>query len=394
MSSIFDVKIRGPPNEDLVQGFPGISATWPRIEGTVEIRSRDYSLLPIALVTLALYRTDIIHAPLNTPGITAPKKDQSFLVGDEIRLFQVSAGRNHDDVLALDLPFILSLPTNRPIPPSISIGKSVVETSYQLFVSIIYGKQQEYHAGFPIRIKRYDTLSMFGAYKIPIVNSVSSSDHVVGFDYSIPISSYGPGDSMVAFLKIFPNLDWISKAKKVKLQRLSMQVIEIIIFNHEGDEPVEKRKKLSSVAKQVDVRLPEEGYQCEMTMDFPTLDSRDKYGLVPKVRQDIPSITSSGFTTASALYSVSYLLRFKAKFTHCKDIEVEQPITVTPFNHATSMSFIRSINEAVNYSNSVDRTKVPPPKIYKSSDSPLWLGGKSKLTNTSSKTSKPLILVS
>lgn len=73
MSSLFDVKVKGVPNEDIVRGFPGIGATWPRLEGTVEIRSRDATPMQINLATVALYRTDTIHPPSNKPGISGPR---------------------------------------------------------------------------------------------------------------------------------------------------------------------------------------------------------------------------------------------------------------------------------------------------------------------------------
>uniref|UniRef100_A0A060T2S5 ARAD1C30734p n=1 Tax=Blastobotrys adeninivorans TaxID=409370 RepID=A0A060T2S5_BLAAD len=361
--SQFEVRLLGPPNEDIVRGFPGISASWPRLEGVVEIRTKDETVpLQIAMVNLALYRTDVIHPPSNKPGISGPRTDQSFRMGDEVRLFQVSAGRSYDEVMSMDLPFIIPLPTNRPLPPSISLGKSTVETKYQLFVSIVYGKQQQYHEGFPVRIKRYDTLSTFGAYKVPVVNTVPSLDHLVGFDYSLPISAYGPGDLIIAYIKIYPNIDW-QKSKKVKLQRVTMQVIEVTTYNPDGEESVEKRRRLCKVAQQLDMKLPEKGYQTEMSVDFPSIDLREKDNLIPKQRQDIPVVGRNGFTTASKLYKIEYILVLKARFSHCKDIEIEQPITVSQFDHATCMSFMRSISEAVEYANSVDRNRVPAPRI-------------------------------
>lgn len=373
MASQFDIKIRGPPNEDFVQGFPGISATWPRLEGTVEVRSKDtHTPLQITTVTLALYRTDIVHTPTNKPGISGPKKDQSFLIGDSLKLFQVSAGRTHDELMALDLPFILSLPTNRPLPASICLGKSMVETAYQLFVSVVYGRQQQtHHVGCPIRLKRYDTLSTFGAFRVPIVNSVSSHDHLVGIDYSIPLSAFGPGDRVTAYVKVYPNLDFAGNnraRKKIKIQRLTMQVLEIINFNHDSEEPIDKRRKLCKATNQLDMKLPDKGYQCELSMDFPSQDFRDKDGLVQKERQDIPLMSRNGFTTSAALYSVEYMLVIKARFSHCKDIEIEQPISVTQFDHATCMSFMKAISEDVEYSNKTDHTLMPAPKFYKPSD--------------------------
>lgn len=369
MSAIFDIKVRGLPNEDIVQGFPGISASWPRLQGTVEIRTKDGSLLYITLVTIALYRTDIIHPPSNKPGISGPKREQSYLVGEKVIIFQVSAGKFHEECIGMDLPFVLSLPTNKPLPASISLSKGTMETSYQLFISITYGKQQSHHVPFPIRIKRYDTLSTFGAFRVPIVKSVNSADHIVTLDYCLPCSSFGPTDSIMAYIKMIPNPDWPSKSKKVKLSKVTMQVVEVITFNHNGEEPVIRRKKLAKTSTDLlDLRLADEWFNSELTLDFPLADLQEKEGLIPKERQEIPISSKNGFTTTSSLYKVDYVIIIKARLSHCKDIEIEQPITINPFDHASCMSFMKCISDSVEYSNKSSHDYTPRPRLYRAGD--------------------------
>ncbi|ODQ66811.1 hypothetical protein NADFUDRAFT_50715 [Nadsonia fulvescens var. elongata DSM 6958] len=394
MSVPLEVKVNGPPNEDIIRGFPGISATWPRLEGIVEIRSKDADSVLISRVSIALYRTDTINPPSNKPTINGPKKDQSFLVGKELNLFQVSAGKPNEEVIGMDLPFILELPTNRPLPASLSISKTMVESKYQLFVSILYGKQQILHIASPVRIKRYDTLSTFGSFKVPIYKSIRSSDHLVDFDFSLPISSYGPLDSVLAYVKITPNADLKTKIKRIKLLKVSMQIIEIIHFNHEGDDPSERRRRIAKVSEEVDKKLIDGGYTCQLQLDFPTLELKEKDGLISKERQDIPLCAQSGFTTSSALYRLEYALIFKAKLSHSKDIEIEQPITVSPFDHTTCTSFMSSIAEAVEQANRIDRSLKPPFRIYKSTDaSALWHLGLSPRRNNNSGSNKLSVLV-
>jgi Arrestin (or S-antigen), C-terminal domain len=369
MSTIFDVKVRGPPNEDLVQGFPGIGASWPRLEGTVEVRSKDGSLLYITLVTIALYRTDVIHPPSNKPGISGPKKEQSYLIGEKLGIFQVSAGKIHEECIGLDLPFVLSLPTNKPLAASISLGKGTVETSYQLFISIIYGKQQLHHVPVPVRIKRYDTLSTFGAFRVPVVKTVVSSDHIVTLDYCLPCCSFGPTDSIMAYIKMIPNPDWPTKSKKVKLEKVTMQVVEVITFNHNGEEPIVRRRRLAKTStEQLDLRLMDEWFNSQLTLEFPVADLQEKEGLIPKERQEIPIASKNGFTTASSLYKIDYLLIIKARLSHCKDIEIEQPITINPFDHASCMSFMKCISDSVEYSNKTNHNYKPRPQVYRTGD--------------------------
>lgn len=370
-----DVSINGPPNEDIVFGFPGIAASWPRLEGSVEIRSKDGSLQQISLVSIALYRTDSIHAPSSKPGINAPKKDQSFLIGQEQSLFQASAGRPAESVVAMDLPFIYEMPTNRPLPASISLGKSTVETTYRVFVTVTYGNNQIMHTSHPIRIKRYDTLSTFGSFKVPTIKSIQSADHLVNLDFSYPVSSYGPLDPVLVYIKVAPNPDLGSKSKRVKLVKVSIQIIEVVTYNPEGDEPVEKRRKVIKSTKNVDKKLAAD-FSFELTMDFPQYEPKDKDSIVAKERQDVPNIATTGFTAQASLYKVDYLLVVKAKFSGAKDIETEEKITVSPFGHATCMSFMASIGKCVEQASRVDKSNKPPFRLYRETDAnALWFLG-------------------
>lgn len=328
--------------------------------------------------------------------MNAPKKDKSYLIGEKVKLFQTnSSAKKYDELLGLDLKFLLPLPITKQIPGSISLQKRSVETFYQLFVSVVYGKQlQTYHQSFPVRIKRYDKLSTFGQFHIPLKGNVVSPDHLVEFEYSIPQSSFGPRDNIISYVKISPNLDLGPKSRKIKLQRLSVSVVEVITFNlnessssslaspydhhqsynsHQQQQQnlssVEKRRKLCKATNQLDIKLPENGYRCEITMDFPVNDLRDKDGIIAPMRADIPLPAYNGFTTACQLYKVDYLLVFKAKFSHSKDIVVEQPITVTPFDHVMCTSLMKNIKSAVDEANSQGELPEIVPKVYRPNDS-------------------------
>lgn len=297
-----------------------------------------------------------------------------------MNLYQASPGKFHEEVIALDLPFLIPLPTGKALPVSISLGKSIVETTYQLFVSIVHGKSLTEHITFPIRIKRYDTLSTFGAFQVPISNTVSSSDHIVVLDYSIPTSSIGPTDDIIAYIVVHGNPDWKSKSKKVKIQRITMSVVEVVTFNHEGDEKIERRRKVSKVVDNVESKIPEEGYSSILALQFPQLDLRDKDGLVYKERPDIPLCVRNGCSTECSLYKIEYLLIIKARLQHAKDIEIEQPFTITPFDHATCMSFMKSISDSVNFAGlAASQYTAPQPRIHYANDaSSMWQFGASK----------------
>lgn len=351
-------------------------------------------MLYISQVFIALYRTDSIQPPSGKPGINGPKKDQSYMIGDQIHLFQTTVGRKYEEVLGMDLAFQLPLPVTKMLPGSISLNKRSVETSYQLFVSVQLGKQlQPIHEGFPVRIKRYDKLSTFGQFHIPVRGNIISPDHLVEFEYSIPQSSFGPRDSITSFVKISPNLDWSAKSRKVKLQRLSLQVVEAITYNNEGDEPVEKRRKLCKATNQLDLKLSDNGYRCEITMDFPFAEMRDKDGVVPQLRTDIPYVAYNGFTTSAPLYRIDYFLVFKAKFSHCKDILIEQPITVTAFDHVMCNSLMKSIKDSVDEANTADRNPTFVPKVYRPHDANSYMLFGVQRVGSLSSGGKPVVLI-
>lgn len=455
-----NVQLKSSPNQDLVCGFPGIPATWPRIEATVEIRSSNLSVLSISQVHVALYRTDSIMAPSSArpTNIYSSRRDKSYLIGDKLQLYQATSFpadtqvsssipshlAKYDNVLGLDLDFVLPLPVTKHLPSSISLPKRTVETSYQLFVSVVHGKSlQTSHHPFPIRLKRYDKLSTFGQFHVPLKGTVVSPDHLVDFEYSIPQSSFGPRDSIVSYVKISPNLDLYSKSRKIKLNKLSVQVVEVITYNvsdissTEKSEdfsmdpsnkrgtvkkrllpsnskdsvdstnylnseisnsastlantpittvssvmssnassstspptntgPIERRRKLCKATNTLDLKLPESGYRCEITMDFPFPDLREPknhpgavvpFSTTRPTLVDVPlPCMATGFTTSAPLYRIDYLLVFKAKFSHSKDILIEQPITVTPYDHVMCVSLMKSIKEAVDDANKLANIK-------------------------------------
>lgn len=316
------------------------------------------------------------------------------MIGDKMHLFQTTAGRKYEELLGMDLAFQLPLPVTDMLPGSISLNKRSVETSYQLFVSVQLGKQlQPIHEGFPVRIKRYDMLSTFGKYHIPLRGGIVSPDHLVQFEYSIPQSSFGPRDSITTFVKVAPNLDLPSKSRKVKLQRLSLQVMEAVTYNNEGDDPVEKRRRLCKATKQLDLKLADGGYKCEITMDFPFCEMRDKDGVVPQLKPDIPFAACNGFTTSAPLYKISYFLVFKAKFSHCKDISIEQPIIVTAFDHVMCNSLMKSIKESVDEANVADKRPTFVPKVYRPHDANSYMLFGVQRVGALNSGAKPVVLI-
>ena len=319
------VRVSGPPNSNFLVGYPGISATLPRIEGKVEIRPLVGISAPvnISLVTIALHRRESIHPSADSvtkKHLAAPRKDITDLVGKEMLLFRCSAGREHESILCMDLPFVIFIPYGRGgeevarrVPPaSLQLPSRTAETFYELVVTVQQGHSEQKKYAFPVPIQRYDTLSTFGMYNRP-ESAERVTDHLVTLGISLPRWSYGPLDPVSVYIKLSPNPDWLSKAKKVTIKQITVGIDEEIIFNHEGDEPTRKVKTLAKTTQAVGVKMPEAGYFTNLGLVFPAKDLRDSDGIIPRGKKEFPMYAVNGFTTTGTLYKIEYYLTVKVR---------------------------------------------------------------------------------
>ena len=168
---------------------------------------------------------------------------------------------------------------------------------------------------FPVPIQRYDTLSTFGMYNRP-ESAERVTDHLVTLGISLPRWSYGPLDPVSVYIKLSPNPDWLSKAKKVTIQSITVGIDEEVIYNHEGDEPKRTAKNLAKHQQQVGVRMPEAGYFTNLGLVFPARELRDSEGVLPRGRKEFPMYAVSGFTTTGTLYKIEYYLTVKVCHAH------------------------------------------------------------------------------
>ncbi|KAF2996656.1 hypothetical protein E8E13_003667 [Curvularia kusanoi] len=352
------VRVSGPPNSNFLVGYPGISATLPRIEGKVEVRPLVGISAPVnvSLVTIALHRRETIHPSADSvtkKHLAAPRKDIVDLVGKEMLLYRCSPGREHESILAMDLPFVIFIPYGRGgeevarrVPPaSLQLPSRTAETFYELVVTVQQGHSEQKKYAFPVPIQRYDTLSTFGMYNRP-ESAERVTDHLVTLGISLPRWSYGPLDPVSVYIKLSPNPDWLSKAKKVTIKQITVGIDEEIIFNHEGDEPTRKVKTLAKTTQAVGVKMPEAGYFTNLGLVFPAKDLRDSDGVIPRGKKEFPMYAVNGFTTTGTLYKIEYYLTVKAQMSSARDILLRQPIVVCPFDHAGCKEEMEAIEQA------------------------------------------------
>jgi hypothetical protein len=294
----------------------------PRIEGKVEIRPLGgvSAAVGISHVCIGLYRRETIHPHADKvvgSHLAAPRKDTRDLVGKELQLFQCPAGKPYENVLAMDLPFMLFIPFTRAgddmvkVPAaSLQLPSRTAETYYEVIVSVQQGHAELKKHAFPVPLCRYDTLSTFGMYNRPETQE-RVSDHVVTLGTSLSRWSFGPNDPMEIKVRLTPNPDWMSKARKVSISRLVVTIEEQITYNPEGDEPTTKINKLLTKKEAVATKLPETGYMTTIMLNFPAKELRDGNGFLPRGKPAFPLHAISGFTTSASLYKIEYFLCVK-----------------------------------------------------------------------------------
>jgi hypothetical protein len=291
----------------------------------VEIRpSAGFSApVNVSLVRICLQRRETIHPAAENVAkrhLGTPRRETTDLVGKELLLFRCQDGRESETVIAMDLPFVLFIPygrggqeTNRRIPPaSLQLPSRTAETYYELVVTVQQGPSIQTKKTLPIPLQRYDTLSTFGMYN-RVENKVVTADNIVTLGISLPKWSYGPLDPITVYIKLAPNPDWLNKAKKVTIQKITLGIEEEITYNPEGDEPTKKVNKLAKHVQAVSTKLPEAGYVTNLGLVFPARDLRDPDGVVKRGKPEFPTYEVTSFTTTSTLYKIEFFLVIKVR---------------------------------------------------------------------------------
>lgn len=247
-----------------------------------------------------------------------PRKENTDIVGKEMLLFRCGAGKESESVIMMDLPFVLFIPfgrgsdeASRRIPPaSLQLPSRTAETYYELVVTVQQGHADNRKYAFPVPIQRYDTLSTFGMYNRPESNQ-ATSDHLVTMAISLPRWSYGPLDPVSVYIKLEPNRDWMSKAKKVTIQKITIAIEEAITYEPEGDEPKTKVNRIARHTQAVGQRLPESGYLTNLGLVFPGKDLRNSEGIIRRGKPGFPMYSIGSFTTTGSLYKIEFFLVVK-----------------------------------------------------------------------------------
>jgi hypothetical protein len=334
----------------------------------------------VSMVTISLQRRETIHPSADSvtkKHLAAPRKDLVEPVGKEVLLFRCPPGREYDSVLFMDLPFVIFIPygrggedvARRMPPASLQLPSRIAETYYELVVMVQQGHTDQKKYFFPVPIQRYDTLSTFGMYNRP-ESAERITDHLVTLGISLPRWSYGPLDPVSVYIKLSPNPDWMSKAKKVTIKSITIGIDEEIVFNHEGDEPTRKVKTIAKTTQSVGVKMPEAGYFTNLGLVFPSKDLRDQEGIIPRGKKEFPLYGVTSFTTTGSLYKIEYFLTVKAQMSNAKDILLRKAIVVCPFDHAGCKSEMEAIEQAARDAGHIspENPMLPAPHVIRATE--------------------------
>jgi len=282
-----------------------------------------------------------------------PRREIVEMIGKQMRLYGSPEHSDAEFMLAMNLPFLISLPMNkmsddqvkRILPPSIQLDRRIVETFYELVVTVQHGRNQQQKHYFPIPLRRYDNLSTFGMFNKP--KTVEQTvDHIVYLYVTLPKQSYGPTDPFSVSIRLGPNPDLSSKSRRVSVQKLTVTIEEEITYNYDLEDEQQHQKKVKPLVKKqlpIGVKLPDDGWATTMILAYPTKSSISPDsstftdGVLPRGKNAFPTSpygTGMGFTTIATLYRIDYYLVVKAQLSSAKDITIRVPITVTPFSSA------------------------------------------------------------
>lgn len=294
-------------------------------------------------------------------GSSEPMKE--YRLSKDPMVYAPPMGEFYQKLLALDVPLLLPLPRN--VTSSGYFPFWNASTVHYLCVRFTGGTSAHtefsFEEKFAIPIKLYDTLPLYRQFNEPIVEQQPSSDSQVLVDLELPVSSIGPLDPFHLRVKIAGNPLHNKRKRNLRLRLVTMQLKEYM-QGFDSGLPAKRENKLVSQTDECDTLITADGtthifdfpfpqdndflrhfaisdaaepYSEELTVKFPSATFNKNRNL-PKVAEGIPVTHTQGFTTLGRLFSIRYEIIVKVKISHGKDTVVRLPLTVSPYDRASS----------------------------------------------------------
>lgn len=344
---------------------------------------------------------------------------REYKIYEDPIVFRPPVGDFSKQLLGLDIPILIPLP--RDIISSGHFSNWNASTVHNLFVKVscgsTYSNEMNFIESFPVPIKLYDTLPIYRQYNEPVSESRTSDDQRVLVELSLPVSSVGPMDEILAFVKVMTNPSNNKIRKNLRLNKITFQIKEILEC-HEGGLPIKKENKIFTRTKEFqndENMLTTQGISHKISHQYPFdndflqmyTKTRSEYSGLTKntdeagtiittlsIHQNknlddhldgVPATHTQGFTTLGKLFSLRYEIIIKIKLAGSKDFDIRLPITVSAFDRVASNYLLewilkeceearnkfgkQMIHAIINTSNYEEikasiRPYVPPPVVY------------------------------
>ncbi|KAK9450557.1 uncharacterized protein V1518DRAFT_432361 [Limtongia smithiae] len=351
-----EITWRGPHNADFVLGYPGIAALWPRIAGSLLIKSKTVKDLEIHKVVIQLVLVEDIK------GKKGENTKVSFDIGNPMPLYVRQS--KDDSFVLMDLPFSYTLPyawDNLELPQTMNLTfqgvKTRVAVSYRLRAVVTFMNNTS--------TEHSRLVTLFDYSKTAIIRSLSGDkpakkithDNATGKFTLQTGTSYGPGDSINVNVELFIVNRGVLSAT---CSGYTMTLIETVTTKYDDSKRTGKilPSKTETLTVLTEGRPPlikghpspkdpnDDRLQLPDILKFPiksTLPVRDvpKEGVLdmPQEEERMPHLMSSRYTNIGNMFEVTYLLRVDLKLRLGKDIFAEWPITLTPFSSEVCKQF-------------------------------------------------------
>lgn len=358
-----------PSNKPIVQGCPGIPQTYPIINGTLQITSGNGSRCALDQIKISFITVDTLKYK--------PKKDipSSLQTVNYETLFAIN-----DSVVTVDLPFIISIKDDIcATSESLKFGKV---NHYLQVVATSNNVMRVFE--FPVMITTFDTLPLYRQFNQPISRCCDSKDRLLIMEYSLPSTAIGPQEELVinTRISVVPNMMKQKLIDKIKLKKVQIELVEIFdcrcdksfikeqLLLNEVHEFQDEFVGLNSLNQQFHIKLDLEDkysvftkhqneellYENNENSNY-NYESNDKpNNLKPEIidhndYSPVPLTHFQPLTRRSKFFSFYYELRIKCKFSNVKDIEIVQPIIISPYNRNQSRKLIQWIRKEQELAN-------------------------------------------
>ncbi|EGW32839.1 uncharacterized protein SPAPADRAFT_136447 [Spathaspora passalidarum NRRL Y-27907] len=353
-----------PSATSIVHGCPGVPRSIPRIETVIHIRSLTGAPFDVRSVGIAMSTVQKVSMPTKF-GTNDSVKDFKWF--ENPLCYRPPVGEFYSKLIGIDIPILIPLP--RDVVSSGYVPSCNASTVHKLSVKVSCGKTAEtetnFVESFPIAIKCYDTLPLYRQYNEPVLYQMVTNDNQVIVECKLPVSSIGPGDNINLECNVRTNTANNRLHKHIQLKQLTLQLKEIIECYDAGLPPKKEFKLVSTtqVFKNQEIHASPFNHNFQIKFpyenDYLSLFSQPEIPLDPQLEDDcsttviesynickvrqldkleegIPLTHIQGFTKVGKFYSIRYELIVKAKFSHAKDVNVNIPITVSPYDRDCS----------------------------------------------------------